>query len=1162
MNWFSNFINKSNKRVKISYLICVLFIALFLAIGIPTLARYKNRSSINDASLWDGSIAAGYKAGSGTYSDPYVISNGREFAYFAYALNQTNYANTYFILDNDILLNDGLFNYNEIDGLTYTKNNSTVSVTPYLESYSNINLFKSISSFKGHLNGNSYRIYGLFITSVEEKLALFKNLGGEIKDLYLENTVIYGGYNTAGLAAKSDGANINNVLVNGYVVGSGDLLATSEVVNIDNINKDINVNTTETINVELPHINGSITSIKLTGKYNISNEDSVLKINNNILSDGEINIDLDSLVNTLTIEYETSTDTTFEITDLEYTINYEYGYASGIVGDSNNTKFNGVINKAKVFGALNANGLVNTLSGTGTIINSYNTGAITSGVNANGLVNTIINNTTSITVTYSYNSGTLTGTDNYGLVNRVINNSGYIGIGRCFNTTLDYAVNEVNNSSLLINTVGVLANGVKNGLIEGSFDIISDFNYYSKLNGFNEFVDLDDLEVNSSNLWVYDDLPILYIDDINNPVASINISKYSWNNLGYKLHTVKFASSFSFTITSIDNMKPIKEVYYYISESKIPLKKSEINSITDWTQYTDAVTLEEEGFYVVYVKVLDYNDNVLYLNSDLLVLDLSASYVNITMNDSNWDSLNTDLEDIYLNTNATLLVDAVDELSGVKSVEYYLSDKYLTKEELDAIETWTTYLNNIVVNSRTGSIVYVKVLDYTDYVSYANSPKILIDGYRQSNLKAGSNINYLNNLIINSKSSVSMNYTFNNTNNYKDTYSHKFISNIKLPANTIVTLIDNSNSRVYRYKVTEEVNEILFNKFSEIGSSDSKKFSEFTTGKINDNFTINLDFSKTTLSTNLDNIKAYIVLLDGSDIKIPIMNETVNGFSVYNDYSYTVNLTSNYSDTIYYNTINTYNIDFNTTYSTLNNVLDSTLEGKSIGIALRVVDSSNNVVSKRNLRNITFTYNDKKYSAGSDGIIRINLNNGLSNTSGIIKVDTSIDNINLLTGVYKLQMGYYIASDGVYSNDITYTKDISMNVTNDRIQSNHIYNVIMTNNDRIISKEGNRNIIFRTLLYSNLDNPSIRMSLYKRVDYSAYNQSYTKIDLGEYINTNLTLYKDMIYNTPVVGNSFDFRDFTIEIDTTNFDTTGYKFIFDLYNGDTKIDSISKNIIIK
>lgn len=1162
MNWLDKFLNKSNRRIKIHYLIAVLFIALFLTIGIPTLARYKNRSSINDTTLWDGSIATSYKSGSGTSSDPYVISNGSEFAYFAQELNNTDYEDNYFILDNDILLNDGLFNYSKDDGLSYTKDNNTISITPYLDNYSDINLFQSISSFKGHLDGKSYSIYGLFITSNDESLALFKNLEGEIKDLYLENTVIYGGYDTAGIAVNSEGASLTNVLLNGYIIGNSNTLATSKVVNIDDISKSISSNTNEIINIDLPIINGIFTSAKLSGNYTTTNDSATLRINNTEISSGYFEVDLGSLTSSLNFKYKTNSDTTFELSNLEYSINYNYGYSSGIIGNTNNTNLNGVINKASVYGSFNSNGLVNVLSGTSTIINSYNRGNITSINNSNGLVNIITNNTTSITVTYSYNSGVLTSNESYGFVNRIVDNTGNIGIGRCFNTTGDYFINEVSNTDLLINSVATLTSGIKNGTSNGSVEIVSDFVEFSKNNGFNEFVDLEDLTLNSSNLWVYDDLPVLYIDDINNPVASINISKYSWNNLGYKLHTVKFGSSFNFTITSVDNVRPIKETYYYISKSKTPLRKSEITSISSWIQYNSQVTIEEEGFYVIYVKVVDYNDEVFYLNSDLLVLDLSASYINITMNEENWDSLNDNLEDIYLNTNASVSISAIDELSGVKSINYYLSDHFLSFSEVENIDSWSIYTEPVTIDASSGKVIYVKVVDNTDYVSYANSSKIVIDGYKQVYLKAGKNIAYSDNLIINSKSSVSMNYTFSDNNTYKEGYNHKIISNMNIPKNTIVTLIDNNNSRAYRYIVSEETSEILFNKFSEIGGINSNKYSEYTTGKINDNFTINLDFSKTDLSSNIDNLKVYMVLLDGNKVIRPIMNSTVDGFSVYINNDYTVNLTSDYTNTIYYNTENTYNIGFKTTYTTSNNAIDTTLEGKSIGLALRVIDSNDNVIEKSNLRNITFIYDGKKYSAGSDNIIRINLNNGLNNTNGTIKVDTSIDNIKLESGTYKLQLGYFIASDGLYSDDITYTKTINLSVTNNSIKKNYLFNVSMNNNDRIISIDGNKKINFKVLLNSDLDNPIVRISLYKKSDLSAYSQSYTKIDLSKYIITNLNLYNNLIYNTAITSNSSEYRNLDIEFDTAQFNHTGYKLVFDLYNGDTKIDSIFKNIIVK
>ena len=532
------------------------------------------------------------------------------------------------------------------------------------------------------------------------------------------------------------------------------------------------------------------------------------------------------------------------------------------------------------------------------------------------------------------------------------------------------------------------------------------------------------------------------------------------------------------------------------------------------------------------------------------------------MNTTTWNSLDNTLNDLYFNINRTVSISAVDELSGVKNISYYLSDDYLSNSDLEDIDTWINYSTPITIDSRTGKIVYVKVVDNVDYVSYANSAKILIDGYRQSSLVAGNNTNYAGNLVINDKSSVSYTYTFSDSNSYRSTYKHQLVSNTNLPTNTVITIIDNTNSRSYRYKVTTPTDTILFSRFSEVGNKNDVKYSDPTSGTINDDFKITLDFSKTTLSNDIGNLKVYMELLDGERIIRPIMATTVSGFDVVRSTNYSLGLTSTFNNTIYYNTVNTYNVDFSTTYSITNGVIDTTLEGKSIGLALRVLDSSSHVVSKRDLRNITFTYGGNVYSAGSDGIIRINLNNGTNNTTGNIRIDTSIDNIRLATGTYTLQLGYFVASDGSYSNDITYTKNITMSVLNNNVERNYTFNVEMDNTDRMLSIGGSKNINFRVLLNSNLVSPIVRVSLYRKNSFTAYNQAYTKVDLASYLNTNLTLYSDYIYNTSITTNSSEYRNVILDFDTSNFSHNGYKVVFDLYDGNTKVDSISKNIIVR
>jgi hypothetical protein len=186
---------------------------------------------------------------------------------------------------------------------------------------------------------------------------------------------------------------------------------------------------------------------------------------------------------------------------------------------------------------------------------------------------------------------------------------------------------------------------------------------------FYEFIDFDDLAINNENVWVYEDdsLPILFIDDLNNPVANIHAGVYSWNNLSYDLNTVKLSSNITFSIEAVDILVPLKERYYYISTGIDPLTQQEISQISSWVSYSSIVQITEEGFYVIYAKVVDYNDNVTYINTDLLILDMSGPSINISIDDNTWSNLRDDLDYIYIDRQKYATVEANASLSGISS---------------------------------------------------------------------------------------------------------------------------------------------------------------------------------------------------------------------------------------------------------------------------------------------------------------------------------------------------------------------------------------------------------------------------------------------------------------------------------------------------------------
>ena len=159
-------INQIIKKHKLIFIAFGLILFLSIIISIPSLAKIKNRNTIYTVSSWDGSVATSYKKGDGSKENPFIISNASEYAFFVEQLKTTNYENVYFELSNDIVINEGVFSYDETEGLKYTLDGDTYYVDEYGNSYydniekkgepiGKVNMSTVIDTFKGFLNGKS-----------------------------------------------------------------------------------------------------------------------------------------------------------------------------------------------------------------------------------------------------------------------------------------------------------------------------------------------------------------------------------------------------------------------------------------------------------------------------------------------------------------------------------------------------------------------------------------------------------------------------------------------------------------------------------------------------------------------------------------------------------------------------------------------------------------------------------------------------------------------------------------------------------------------------------------------------------------------------------------------------------------------------------------------
>ncbi len=1210
-----DYINKLSKFHKVTILILTLGLILILSIGIPSLARLKNRVTINGAPIWNGSVATSYNSGSGTEPDPYIISNGEQLAYFSKQLENNNYENTYFALSNDIILNKGIFNYDDVDKIKYTINEQTYYVALYSNEYyensnregeeiGSINIFNSLSNFKGYFEGNSFIIYGVYITDEEEdELALFTNLQGNVKNLYVENSIIYGGNTTGGIASSTNNASLKNILFDGFVIGKNSDIDKNvginlniSSINLQNTEKIDNINLTNNI----PFIGGDIISTSITGNYSIngaSESEVIIKINGTTISNGSFEVNLgSSILNSIDISSITTSQNnpTLSFSNVSYNVVYKYGVAGGIIGISKNTTtLENTINKATIYGYSNVGGLVGVTTNALNIKQSYNTGIINSGFSGGGLIATIEKSSGNVSINKSYNVGNTIASNVGGLVGIISNNTGSISIEKSFNAFDNACIDEISGSSVSVNNVYFISEGnaLNVGSINGSFTSTSLSNLKTKnyvLTNliFNEFVDFDDLETNTENVWIYDNnsLPILFVDDVNDPIANLHVSVYSWNNYSNKLSSVQMSSNITFSVEDESELNPTKEKYYYIRNSNEPLTKSELSGLT-WNEYDDVVRIRDEGSYVIYVKVIDYDDNVTYINSDVLILNLSTTLLSVSLNEDDWSNFRYNIENIYLDRSSEVVVD-IHEASEISNIKYFVSDEVLDISDLNELnETqWSIYEEEIDINEVGKYIVYIKVIDIDNNVFYINTDYIILDGYTENNLIIGRNSSNYNSehLYITNKSTISLNISYLKENaDDLSNHTHNLISSIPLPLNSKITLIDEITNKVYEYKVATSTNSYSFSLFKAIGTDDTSKYyqesSYYNNGTISENFTIILDLFDTNISTNYENVELSVILNDSNSNNVrPTIYESIKKVNIYStigeeNSEAKILLSTDYTGSIKFNSNSSNNINLTSiiNYKKVGNfkVIDTTYENKKMGISIKLVNENNEIVDREYLKSIGFKIGNKSYYPSEDNVVRINLGNGIEDVSKILTISTNENSNNLGEGNYSFKISGFASYDGNHYDELNSNELNISAVSVAKTSSTHKFNVLMDEAQRIIFKSNEEFEMQFKILQKELRNPNIKVSLYKKAELTAYNQTYTLVDLASYVSNSLDKYEDNIYwvtDDPVEydGTEETYNNFELNLITENFENNGYKFVFDIYEGAKKVSSIEKYFIVR
>ena len=1212
----SIFINIS-KTKKIFLSVLIISIGLIISSLIPTLAEFIYGDGTIKTSVWDGTVASSFRTGDGTKENPYVISNGSELAYFSYKLKDTNYINNYIEISNNIILNEGILKYN-VDGIIeYQLDDIVYYVEPYTNRYydnlqlegipaGTLNIFPSLNSFEGNFIGNNKTIYGLYITSNEaEELALFTNLKGNTNNLYIKNSLVYGGIKTSGFASSTENANLENIFVDGYVIGKQNDI--EKTVTKDFISEEINIYNYETTNYLdlsdlIPFIGGVINSSKITGNYILETpEQTNILINNTEVSGGTFEIDLGrNLLDELPVITSTTlANNKITFSNLKYIVNYNYGISGGLIGDAKNTVIKMSVNKSDVYGKFTSSGIIANAASNVSISSSYNTGNISSDVISAGIIGTSLDNASEVIINNSFNKGEINSLYSAGLISVIIN-SANLSLNNVFNISNNNLINKIDGSLVNINngyytedTLPIGSGNANGEFVKVLKEELNNKEFLINNLYYNEYVNEENLVENPDNVWVYnDDVTLsLYYDEEISKTVNIYIGNNIYNNYSKNINNMYLNKNIVFTVDGINNFTPITKVEYYLSESETIMNIDELDFIDSWQLFNQIQQINDENTYVIYFKITDYKNRITYINTDHLILDLTNPEVIIKNESNEWNTLNNNPNNYYISKAQEFNIDTTDELSGMTNSSYLISNILLSEEELENNE-WITYEDNIVVDELGKYIIYVKASDNSGNTKYINSDFINYDGFIIESLSIGFDnkynygdipVNITNNSSITLKSNLTINY-FDDIDNYL----HYLNSNILLPVGTKINIINHNNNKIYTYKVDTELDEFgyynscdeldiecekvasyPFSLFSEIGVSNNVSYLEnlnILDNQVLENYTIIIDFMNATVSTSIYDINLYLELLKNSTNRISTLENSYKKFNVYSkdEFSSKLSLTSDYSGT---------NIEFNTDSITQINlsselnhyiigdtkIIDTTIENKKTGLLISFIDSDGFIVNKKHFKNIIFKLNNNIHNPGTDNLIKTKINNS---ENIILDIITTESKTELKEGTYYIKINNFISADGNHIGSLGNDEIIiPVVVANNSYEINHGFNVIFGNTLPIINKNDIYTQLNLNILRTGyLNNPNIRISLYEKAQLTAYNQDYLLVDLNSYIEEDLELINNNIYY--LTKNNADNISLSLKFKNNLIKYNGYKIVFELFDDNRKIDSIKKYLIAR
>ena len=442
-----------------------------------------------------------------------------------------------------------------------------------------------------------------------------------------------------------------------------------------------------------------------------------------------------------------------------------------------------------------------------------------------------------------------------------------------------------------------------------------------------------------------------------------------------------------------------------------------------------------------------------------------------------------------------------------------------------------------------------------------------------------------NNITTKSKFSAYYSIFGENTNLYQTGYHHVLSSSLVFPAGTKITMIDfaSANPEYYYYIVDaagQAAAEAEFqlegdcsyplSNFRRMGSqSNINMYSDATMNAIyyngtnsEEEFIFIVDFSDTNFTESQLGNTLLMELRDANEetiITVLGIQHSQLTYNLYYGYDSQIQVTATPD-------LNPLYIGYNDEIDVLVNYSNSTLSGVTItdtqyfdsrlGVQISIKNSNGHVLSGTDLTGTYFLMDNVRYYPDIAGYTHIKLSDKVGNAEKFLIFNT--ENSSLSTGTYTFVFETFASPDGIYfSSGNTSVSNMVLPIIN----SKYGLNPVIDDNSVVYTGNGNTKSLNVTIGYTSLlDNPNIRVAMYRRQYDTPYDTDYDLVDLQDFVDQTIfgtaNEHEYLLVQTPYSTNtvSLPFKETLL--------TGTYRLSFRLYDGNTLIGEVVRYIIIK